>query len=45
MRVILFRLVLALGTGLGACNTVHGFGKDLEKVGGKISAKSEREQH
>ncbi|HUW28370.1 MAG TPA: entericidin A/B family lipoprotein [Sulfuriferula sp.] len=28
--------------GLSACNTVHGFGQDLEKVGDSIQKKSEK---
>lgn len=35
----LFLLACAVMS-LMACNTVHGFGKDLEKVGDKIQEKS-----
>ena len=33
-----FALIVACGV-CSACNTVQGFGKDVEKVGGKISGK------
>ena len=41
MRLFSLILILGLSLVLGACNTVHGFGKDLQKVGEKISDKSE----
>ena len=34
-RVILFTVLLSL-LSLAACNTVHGFGQDVEKVGDSI---------
>ncbi|WP_137937832.1 entericidin A/B family lipoprotein [Chitinivorax sp. B] len=38
MKRILMAISAALVVlALGACNTVHGFGKDVEKVGEKIS--------
>ncbi|MEW9898583.1 entericidin A/B family lipoprotein [Chitinivorax sp. PXF-14] len=38
--VLVFALVFA--SFLSACNTVHGFGKDVEKVGEKISNASNK---
>ncbi|MBB5018807.1 putative small secreted protein [Chitinivorax tropicus] len=35
--ILVMILAVALSAALGACNTVHGFGKDVEKVGEKIS--------
>ncbi len=36
-RVALFVAVLSMLTGiLSACNTVQGFGKDIEKAGSKL---------
>ncbi|HAN55230.1 MAG TPA: hypothetical protein DCQ77_03055 [Betaproteobacteria bacterium] len=34
-RVILFTVLLSV-LSLSACNTVHGFGQDVEKVGDSI---------
>ena len=41
-RVIALLLLAAAGQLLAGCNTVNGFGKDLEKVGDKIQSKSSR---
>jgi len=41
-KLILILSMTLLASQISACNTVHGFGKDLEKVGGKISDKSEK---
>jgi entericidin A len=41
----MFRTVLAillLGTVVSACNTMAGFGRDVERVGDKIEQKAER---
>jgi entericidin A len=44
--VLLRRFALAMLTGLlvglTGCNTVHGFGQDLQHLGGSISNKAER---
>lgn len=42
-----FCLAILLGAfiGLGACNTVEGFGEDLQTVGGKMSDKAKREKN
>ena len=39
-----FALVTLAGLllGLAGCNTVHGFGEDLQHLGGSISNKAER---
>ena len=40
-RSTLLLLIALLGTiGLTACNTVKGFGQDLQKVGGKMEEKA-----
>jgi entericidin A len=36
MNKLYILVVLAFAMGLTACNTWHGFGRDLEKVGDKI---------
>jgi entericidin A len=36
MNKLLALIVLAFAVVLSGCNTWHGFGKDLEKVGDKI---------
>ena len=38
-KTILLILVAATGF-LAGCNTVHGFGKDVEKLGEKVQEKS-----
>lgn len=41
-RVLAMMLLLAFaGAGLGGCNTTHGFGKDLQKVGEKVEGAAE----
>jgi predicted small secreted protein len=35
-------LLAAMGYMMVGCNTVHGFGKDVEKVGDKVQEKSAR---
>jgi predicted small secreted protein len=37
-----FLITLAAVFTLVACNTMEGFGKDVEKVGGKIEEKAKR---
>lgn len=36
MRKLYILVVLAFAVSLTACNTWHGFGRDVEKVGDKI---------
>ncbi len=38
---LLFIMLAAVFT-LGACQTMEGFGRDLEKVGGKIEEKAKK---
>lgn len=38
-KLIAIFCVLAMGTSLTACNTVKGFGKDVERGGEKIQGK------
>ncbi|MGH8624113.1 MAG: entericidin A/B family lipoprotein [Gammaproteobacteria bacterium] len=39
-------IILAVSVlGLYGCNTVEGFGKDLEKLGDKIEKKAEQKKH
>jgi predicted small secreted protein len=42
MRKLLALACSALLATLAACNTMHGLGQDLEKVGDKIQEKSDR---
>ncbi|WP_267724916.1 entericidin A/B family lipoprotein [Niveibacterium sp. 24ML] len=42
MSVFRALIVVAAALALSACNTVHGFGKDLEKVGDQIQEKSKK---
>jgi predicted small secreted protein len=42
MNVIRALFVLVAVLSLTACNTMHGFGKDLEKVGDQIQEKSKK---
>ena len=39
--VIVIAITLSL-TSVTACNTFHGFGKDLQKVGGKMSGEDKK---
>lgn len=39
-KAIVLLVMVAAGTMLTACNTMHGFGKDVEKVGEKVQEKS-----
>jgi len=39
MKIVRIVLVALAALSLTACNTVHGFGKDVEKVGDKIQGK------
>jgi entericidin A len=41
-KTFTFFLLAASVIVLGGCNTVHGFGKDVEKVGEKVQQKSAR---
>ena len=45
MRSILFAtlLLVLLGT-TGACNTIHGFGQDVERVGEKTQDAADRKR-
>ena len=36
MRILSLLSLVIVGLSLGACNTVEGFGKDVEKAGEKI---------
>ncbi|GGI18164.1 entericidin A/B family lipoprotein [Oxalicibacterium faecigallinarum] len=38
-KLLAMLLVVAFGTSLSACNTVKGFGKDVERGGEKIQGK------
>lgn len=38
-KLIAMFCVIAMGVGLSACNTVQGFGKDVERGGEKIQGK------
>ena len=40
LTVVFTALIAALS--LSACNTVQGFGQDVEKVGGKISGAAQK---
>lgn len=42
MNLVRALLLMAAVLTLTACNTVHGFGKDLEKVGDQIQEKSKK---
>lgn len=44
-RFFCLAIVLSGFIGLTACNTVEGFGEDLQTVGGKMSDKAEREKN
>jgi len=44
MKKIALLLVVAYATLLAACNTVEGFGRDVEKVGDKIEKKAAHER-
>ncbi len=44
-RCFCLALLLSGFIGLTACNTVEGFGEDLQAVGGKMSDKAEREKN
>ncbi|HWU97460.1 MAG TPA: entericidin A/B family lipoprotein [Oxalicibacterium sp.] len=35
-KIISVLCILAMGIGLTACNTVHGFGQDVERGGEKV---------
>ena len=39
-RMVIILPILMMVFGLVGCNTVEGFGKDLQKVGGKIEKKA-----
>ncbi|MBS0307410.1 MAG: entericidin A/B family lipoprotein [Proteobacteria bacterium] len=41
-KAIALFLLIAMSQLLVACNTVHGFGQDIEKVGEKMQEKSKR---
>jgi predicted small secreted protein len=41
MKTLLIMLAVALFS-LSACNTMQGFGKDVEKVGSKIEEKAKK---
>jgi entericidin A len=41
-KAIALFLLVAASQILAGCNTMHGFGKDLEKVGDKIQEKSSK---
>lgn len=41
-KIIAWVLLAAFSQVLMACNTVHGFGQDVEKVGEKMQEKSKR---
>jgi predicted small secreted protein len=41
-RLVLAEVLAAFVTG---CNTVAGFGRDMEKLGGKIEKKAEEKRH
>jgi len=47
MKRILKRLLLScvLAGVLGACNTIAGFGRDVEKVGDNIERKAEQKKN
>ncbi len=36
MKYLMTLLVVSIACLLGACNTVKGFGQDVQKVGGKL---------
>ncbi|MFC5474860.1 entericidin A/B family lipoprotein [Paraherbaspirillum soli] len=38
-KIVTLFLLIAVGSTLVACNTVHGFGKDIEHVGEKMQGK------
>lgn len=38
-KVVSFFLLIASMTTLTACNTVHGFGRDVERLGEKVQGK------
>lgn len=40
--ILLLLLALVATTGLSACNTVKGFGQDLQKVGEKMEDKADK---
>ncbi|GAB3755275.1 entericidin A/B family lipoprotein [Lysobacter olei] len=40
--ILLLLLALAATAGLTACNTVKGFGQDLQKVGEKMEEKADK---
>ncbi|GBL46801.1 hypothetical protein SFMTTN_2626 [Sulfuriferula multivorans] len=42
MRTLALIVTLFSVLGLSACNTMHGFGQDVEKVGDTIQKKSEK---
>lgn len=41
-KMIALFLLVATSYMMAGCNTVHGFGKDVEKVGDKVQEKSAR---
>jgi predicted small secreted protein len=41
-RIVTALSVLAFATGFAGCNTMAGFGKDVEKVGEKVGSGVER---
>ncbi|HET6604515.1 MAG TPA: entericidin A/B family lipoprotein [Xanthomonadaceae bacterium] len=47
VKLLLMRLgVLAvLASALGACNTMEGFGRDVEKVGGEIEEEAQEKKN
>jgi len=42
MRKLSLLLLVAYATMLAACNTMEGFGRDVERVGDKIEQKAQR---
>ena len=42
IKTLLIAVLLAAGFALPACNTVEGFGKDLSKLGDKITEKADK---
>jgi predicted small secreted protein len=44
MKKIAMLLVVAYATMLTACNTIEGFGRDVEKVGDNIERKAAHER-
>ena len=42
IKALVIAVLLAAGFALPACNTVEGFGKDLSKLGDKITDKADK---